>query len=217
MDGVRVLRQLIALGALLLGAGCNPNRVGGTVDGVKIPVESSMFIENVDAIGEDNLLTVVLSSMPNACDVYESWAARQGGALTSAELGTAWAQSFPSDFWEVTLVIRIADRSVLLGGSMTGVAWDEPLDRADHAFARFTHHTRHRDAAWFDDDAPVEDYLEEYLSDAGLLEFRRGYIPQERLNGRFQTPVVDGQGLGVGIATLRFDSVYCLAVPAFGL
>ena len=52
---------VLSLGVLLTG--CSTLSVDGTIDGLPVPFEVSMFVEQPDALGGDDAMRVVFSSL----------------------------------------------------------------------------------------------------------------------------------------------------------
>lgn len=212
--GLLTPARLVALLAIAaLGSACSSDRVIGAVGDEEIPVRTAMFSEHPEAFGEDGLIFVVLTELPDACASYSWFQSKAEATDDPEELAAAWAQVFPERFWEVVVVLRVADPAYSLEGlTLTGLRWDDLLELRNHWFARFTRHTAHRDAAWFDGEGATEDYLDEFLSHEGSLRMKR-HEPGERLKILGQTLVVETESeTPQGLVKLRFDAEPCPGV-----
>lgn len=201
--------------ALLLG--CSPNRVVGTVVGQPVPIESAYLVVEPAFFGDDDLVRIRMTSIPNSCATDAFYEEAVAVATTPAELASAWQSAYPEDFWSIDLVAWVP------GGSWPprdraweGLAWDELPDRSNIVYATFNHYVAWLDEAWFlGEVADEDDYDHVFYSHLGLARWGKG-VPAQRLAGRMSTDVRDGAGTMVGRVELRFDASPCPVVGTAG-
>jgi len=194
----------------LLAVGCSSNAVKGSIDGTIVEVKSAMFFSEAEALGEDGLVTIILTDLKDGCQDYGYYLEATDdveGANTFAE---AWAAVFPPDFWEIAIILRVADSEVSLDGSeILGISWDETLQERNQGFASITHNKTFRDAAYFDATGPSSDYLTEYVTEGGRIEINK-HLPESFIRGEFGTQVVDTEnGNNKGLVRFQFNAPFC--------
>lgn len=194
-------------------AGCETTRVEGLVDGTEIAQTVSMFVEQPDVLGDDDLVTVILSTIPNACRVYEYYLDLYADNPTWRGHSIAWQKAFPAEFWEITLYARVPSVGPELDGAqLTGIPADGELVDPSTLYAEVTHFLDHPDP-----DNPAENgYYDPYLSDGGLLELAK-VESGSRFKGVFTTRVIDAsRGTPAGDLEIVFDASPCPNVAPFG-
>jgi hypothetical protein len=198
-----------ALG-LLAASGCSRSSVKGAIDGIPVDVKSAFYFADTDVLAEDDLVTVVLSDLKDACQDYGYYLESTKDMAGADDFASAWAAVFPPDFWEIALILRVGDSAVPLDGSQfVGIDWDETLDERSHGFASIVHNRALRDSAYFDGSGPASDYLDGYLSRGGRIEIAK-HIPGSSLRGEFGTEIVDrDEGATKGLVQMKFDAAFC--------
>ncbi len=204
------MRARITALLLLFAAGCASNRARGPIDGVEIDVKSALFFSQSEALGEDGLVTVILSDLKDSCQDYGYYIEATKDMEAADDLAGAWAAIFPPDFWEIAIIMRVEDPAVPLDGAhVTGLDWDETLEERNHGFATFVHNKTFRDSAYFDGTGPTSDYLDDYLSRGGRIEVDK-HLPGSMIRGNFGTEVVDAEdGEHVGLVRMNFKAPFC--------
>jgi hypothetical protein len=199
--------------AMLWLSGCETTRVEGLLDGVEIEHAVSMFVEEVDVLGDDDLLTVVVSTIPNACRVYEYYLDLYADNPTWRGHSIAWQKALPDEFWEISLYVRVPSIDATLeGAQFNGIPADAELLDSSTVTAELSHFLDHPDP-----DNPAENgYYDPYLSDGGLLEVARAESGV-RVKGTFTTRVVAAdRGTPSGDLEIDFDASPCPNVAPFG-
>jgi hypothetical protein len=208
----RMLRHggLLALG--LVGA-CDANRVAGTIGQSAVPIESAFTTTVADAFGDDDLVVITASSIPSACRAFQFFEETAAQSADPDVLAEAWAASFPADFWQVDIVLRMGPSAVPARGDVwPGLPHDAFPEQAGQAFASFTHHSQHRDANYFAQTTD-EAYGEAWLSHGGAVRFDR--VDVTLLDGRFNTTVLDDEGGFAGQVEVFFRATPCPIVATF--
>jgi hypothetical protein len=191
-------------------AGCTPNRAS-EIDGTAFPIESTALEVVPGAFGDDDLLVVTLSSLPDVCAAQASFRAAAGDAEDGAALASAWNAAYPLQFTEIVLAARVVGSTWPPNGEQwPGLAWDAFPEEDSVVFASWLDHRAPRDAAYFDGEADPGGYETTWLSDGGFVEWRAG-LPSQRLAGRFATHVTDRSGEVRGAGDVRFDAETCAA------
>ena len=200
---------VLAVGIPVL-AGCSGSDINGAIDGVPVKVKSAFYFAETDALAEDDLVTVILSDLKDACQDYGYYLESTKDMEGADDFASAWAAVFPPDFWEVAIIFRVADSQVPLDGAqLVGLDWDETLDQRNHGFASFVHNRAIRDASFFDGSGPTSDYLDGYVSRGGRIEITK-HIPGSYIRGNFGTEVVDREeGETKGLVKMKFNAPFC--------
>jgi hypothetical protein len=199
-----------AAAGVLVASGCSGSKVKGAIDGIPIDVGSAFFFAETDVLAEDDLVTVVMSDLKDACQDYGYYLESTKDMAGADDFASAWAAVFPADFWEIAVILRVGDSEVPLDGAqLVGIDWDETLDERSHGFASLVHNRALRDAAYFDGSGPTSDYLDSYVSRGGRIEIAK-HIPGSSLRGEFGTEIVDrDEGETKGIVQMKFNAVFC--------
>jgi hypothetical protein len=205
------VRIAVMAGLVVAVVGCKQTVVKGELGGQEVPLVVSMFVEEEAVLGDDGLVTIVLSSIPNACRVYEYFLSEMGQPAWRAR-SIAWQKAFPEDFWEASIVVRTNDfAGGLSGTSINGLAWDALLEENGQAYSRVVHYTAHPD--------PVDEskeYFESFVSDAGLLDVTE-HDPGLRFKAQFTSSYVDPEdGASKGDLDMKFSATVCPNIAAFG-
>ncbi len=192
---------------------CTTTSINGLVDGQEIAAHVSMFIEQPDVLEDDDLVTVVLSTIPNACRVYEYYLDLYADNPTWRGHAIAWQKAFPDDFWEVSLIVRVASLSPELAGTdIVGVRALDDLVDPSTLYGEVTHFIDHPDP----DDPTENGYYDPYLTDGGLLSVTKAETGL-RFKGDFTTRIVDAdRGAPKGDVEMQFDASVCPNVFPFG-
>jgi hypothetical protein len=197
---------------LLAAVGCTPDRMIGTIDDREWPVSASYLVLEPEVYGEDDLLAINLSSLPDPCRTWQLWEALAEDAESPADLADAWKEAFPQVFWEVHIGARLRPATWPVGGTgWAGIEWDATASGPEQAFAVFVEHRDWRPEAWFDQTLEAEEILEieeAYTSHAGALKWRKS-APGRSAKGRFNTDVVDADANRLGRVTLSFNATPC--------
>ena len=221
---------LLSLAAL---CGCTRNHMVGAIDGLQWPVGEAYFVVDEGAYGEDGLLAINLSSLPDACRVWQMWDVAVEDAESAEDLADGWKETFPKVFWEVHIGARIRPNGWPVARTgWPGVPWDEYPGKPDVVYAEFIEHKNLRDAAWFEAEATLkgaaegeltEDEIDElqdtlsdaetvYRSHAGAIKWRSS-TPDRIAKGHFATSVVDEKGKNKGRVDAFFNSTPCNTEP----
>ncbi len=207
-----MIKFLHSMAILALVGGCTTVKVTGDLDGEEVPIQVAMFLEDSDAFGGDGLMTVVLSSEPNACRLYEYFLSQVSHSAWRS-YSIAWQKTFPENFWEVALVLRTAsfDGSIE-GQTLEGLPWDAVPEATNKAYARTVHYVQHPSP-----EAPDNtDWYVEYFSNGGSLTIDK-HDPGEVLKGTFSGSFVDPtDGAERGSLDLSFEASVCPNIAAFG-
>lgn len=201
------MRPLWTLAAL---AACTPTNELDPVAGKEWPILSAFFTLAPDTFDSDDLVTITLSSLPDACERDGVWRAGASAAETPEDLADAWLAAFPSAFFEVDVVARVQGGTWPPKGSLwSGLAWDALPESNNVVFAVLTEHVTLRDEDfWAQEYDDEDDYEHVFYSDGGLAKWKK-VIPGSRLAGGFVTDVVDGGGTYAGTTEIRFDATIC--------
>lgn len=212
------LPALLLLPALA-AAGCT-NVITGEVDGLSIPaMQSAFYIEAEDGYpsadqGEDQGVIIVwMSTEEDACTTVADVLEAQDETDDAEELARIWSDAYPEDFWEATVVLRVADVNESEAGStFEGTSWDATNEEAGEAFASVTHYLQRLDADFFSDAEDFDQYQDLYYTDGGRLEVDL-HEPGDRIGGAFETQAADwDDGDGQGDVTVHFDAERCRKV-----
>ena len=195
---------------LVLVLGCTSDRVVGTIAGAPVPIESTYLVVEPAFFGDDDLVQVRMSSIPNSCAADQFYRDQVEAETTPEGLAEAWSNAYPTDFWTVDLVAWVP------GGTWPpkdrvwpGLAWDALPEDENSVYATFNHYVAPLDAAWFLGEVEDEDdYDHVFYSDLGLVQWGKG-VPAQRLSGKMNTNIRDGAGDLVGRVELRFDATPC--------
>lgn len=189
--------------AAILTTGC------GTVDGLDVPVQDAFFVE--DAGLGDGAIVVFVSSLATACDRMATMLGSIEGGASPDELAAQWAETYPDDFWEVQIVLRVANPADSLAGeTLEGAAGREEV-RRDEGFAIFDHYRETPSAAYWT--TGEEGVVETSFSDGGEITISE-HSPGLSLAGEFETTAVDEGGDAVGPVSIRWSSARCDPVEA---
>jgi hypothetical protein len=202
--------------ACALLAGCGTTRVDGLVAGAEVDVQSATFAEVPGLFGEDGALLVWLLPGSNACGSLSRWLAVSESSRDPSELTNAWNGTFPSNFWEVDLVLRVGDPTVSAAGEwLEGTDWDANTEAAGEAYAELQHHLVPRDEAFFSGVVADPDaYALRWYSHRGLLQIH-DHQPGKQLTGIFTTEAADPEtGERQGEVAIRFRADHCADVEA---
>lgn len=199
------------------GAGCNRDRMIGTIDGMEWPLSDSFLVRSEEAYGDDDLLVITLSSLPDACRTWQLWDASVTEDATPEELAEAWQQVFPNVFWEVHIGARMLSGSWPVSRTgWAGASWDNEPHGPEVVYARFVEHRDARPPGWFEPEGlPPDDALEIeeiYRSHAGAIKWSTN-SPSRVAAGRFNTDVADAEGNRIGRVELRFHATPCQTLP----
>jgi hypothetical protein len=197
---------------MMAAIGCTPDRMIGTIDQREWPITESFLVLEAEAYGEDDLLTVNLSSLPDPCRTWQLWDALAQDAEGPADLADAWKETFPEIFWEIHVGARLRPATWPVGSTgWAGLEWDATASGPEQAFAVFVEHRGWRSEAWFEEALEPEEALEieeVYTSHAGVLKWRKS-TPGRSAKGRFNTDVVDAEASRLGRVTLSFSATPC--------
>jgi hypothetical protein len=214
-------RQLLPLPLLvvLMASGCVG--VSGTIDDQRVPAASTFFIQEDDvAEGEDDLLTIFVTSLHCGCSAVD----RIGDALedgsTPQEDAQGWASAAKRDFWELRIHLRLEDLGADLDDlEFDGLTWDQLSTAPNDSWVSFRHYKEFLDEDYWqrledDPDAdpdPDGEYLDWWYSDGGTLSID-AHTPGSRVTGTFSTPVSDPfDGTVDGEVEISFDARRCVA------
>ena len=194
-------------------ASCISTQLRGEIDGQPVDVQAAWMVHQPEAIGEDGLLTITLVTFPGGCSTAEFWG-EQSPEATPEELAEAWAFAFPRNWWQIDVQAQTP------GGRWPtdNTAWPGlrfgATPEATTVFAQFTHHTAHRDAAWFDpaQDVDPADYQTTYVSDQGALKWTK-VVANVEVKGRFNTFVV-GESEFLDTVLMDFTAPRCAGAGA---
>ncbi len=173
-----------------------------------MPIGDSFFSEHPEAFGDEGgVFFVIATSIPDGC---RTWQERLDTASSPDALAGSCAATFPEFFWEVLVVLRVADPGRSVGRlQLNALAWDDLVEDDNDTYVRFTRNRAHRSAAWFAGQAPDDRFFDEWISHLGTLQVRQ-HSPGKRLKGVFNTQVVDaGTRDTVGLVELHFDAGLC--------
>ncbi len=189
--------------AAILMTGC------GSVEGLDVPVQDAFFVE--DAGLGDGAIVVFVSSLATACDRMATMLQSLDSGATSDELAERWAQTYPEEFWEVQIVLRVADPADSLAGeTLDGAAGADSVQR-DQGFAIIDHYEGSPTAEyWTTGD---DDVVETSFSEGGAITISE-HSPGVSLSGEFETEVVDESGADIGPLSIQWNSVRCDPVEA---
>jgi hypothetical protein len=194
------------LALLSLSAGCDANRVSGTIAGLTVPIETAFTTTAGNAFGSDDLVVITATSVPSACRAFQFFDETASETDDPDALAEAWAASFPPDFWQIDIVLRIGPTATPAKGAVwPALPVDAFPEEAGQAFATFTHTTQHRDAASF---SSGDDGADHWLSDGGAVRFD-GVSAEGLLDGRLNTTVVDEEGAVAGTVQVFFKATPC--------
>lgn len=204
--GSRLLGSLgPAILAIALGAGCKSNAVHGKVAGFAVPIRSSFLIYHPPEGDADGLAVVTMSDLPSACASYRFWYDEFRAASTPEEMATAWARSFPEQFWEVVIAVYTEGTTWPISRTeWQGLGWQEDPSPG-RIGAVLVQHNAHRPAEWFEG---LEGYENHFYTNAGVVRWRNGE-PSARLSGVFETATVDEQGVDTGPVKIEFNATPC--------
>lgn len=210
-----ILAAARLVGALAL-TGCASTEVEGEVAGAPVDVVGATFAEVPGVWEDDGAVLVWLLPVEDPCATLAGWLAVSETSREPAALADAWGAAFPERFWQVDVVLRVADPHASQQGEwLTGTAWDAEASAAGQAYAALVHHARARDEAYFagateDPDA----YEQTWYSHRGLLQIH-GHRPGDSLSGVFTTEAVDASdGARDGEVVVRFEAEHCAEVEA---
>jgi hypothetical protein len=205
--------QRTSFGALVATMGCVQTTSSGALDGQEVPLEVSMYVEDADALEADGLLTIVLSSLPNACRVYEYYLDASNGQDSWRSTVIGWQKAFPTDFWEVSITLRTNEFGGSLSGrAFNGLPWDALLEANNQVYSRAVHYIAHP----LPDDPDDTSWRVEYLSNGGTLEIVE-HAPATSVEGSFTAPYVDPEaGAPKGDLEMSFRASVCPNIAAFG-
>ncbi len=194
-----------------LALACARTRVEGAIAGEVPPVSSSMFY--VEEAPEGDRITVLLSSEPNACRLYEYYLAVYADSPTWRGHSIAWQKAFPATFWELTATIVVEDSALPVEDLAVGaVAWNASPE-AGQSTGSIVHFLDHPDP----NDPAVTGYAVGWSTDGGEVRVDR-YDGLDRFVGEFTTVAVDPEdGTPRGDLTMFFDATICPNIAAFGL
>jgi hypothetical protein len=202
---------------LLSAIGCTPDRMIGTIDNREWPIADSYMVLEPEAFGEDDLLAISLSSLPDACRTWQLWEALTEEAEDPADLADAWKETFPEVFWEVHVGARLRPATWPVAGTgWAGIEWDATPSGPEQAFAVFVEHRDWRSEAFFDqtlEPDELEKIERTYTSHAGALKWKKS-APGRSAKGRFNTDVVDAEANRLGQVILSFNALPCDVGPA---
>jgi hypothetical protein len=181
---------------LLLAAGCDANRIAGTIDGQPVPVETAFSRYVPGAFGGDDLLVVSLVSFPSACPSFERWERELERTDDPDALEEVWETSFPADWWQVDLVARLGAGTWPVPGEVwVGLPVDGFPEQAGDVFVSVTHHHGFQDQ-------------DVWLSDGGATRWKR-IDPPGLVRGRTHTVMVDEDGQDAGELEVFFRASPC--------
>jgi hypothetical protein len=174
----------------------------------EVPVKSAFFFAQEGVFGEDSLLGVVLSSLPDGCADYGYYFTASRDLTSPTQLASAWGAVFPADFWEVGALLRTGPPAdVLTGQQLDGIPWDAPLTDRATATGSVVHHTKRRDEAFWDGTANTADYWSKYQFNGGHVSIET-HLPGQRIQGTYTvSTVVEGDASGV--LEIDFSAVFC--------
>jgi len=202
-------RGLLAIGLLL--SGCSTISVDGTIDGLPVPFEVSMFVEQPDALGSDDAMRVVFSSLPNACRVYGYYMDRVGDGVPWRKQAIFWQEIFPVDFWELSFTMRATTLdATIVDGVFNGTSWDQGLQDPGWMKGTLRHYVRHPDP----DEPNADDWYVEYGSNSGAMALDK-YTPGEWVEGAFSGGFVDDEGVSKGELGIRYSAMLCPDLQGF--
>ncbi len=187
-------------------AGCASTGVEGTVGGASVDVGTAVFAEVPGVWEDEGAVLVWLLPVDDACGSLARWLAVSEASRDPVELEDAWSAAFPDRFWQVDVVLRVADPHASQQGEwLTGTAWDEEAAAPGQAYAALAHHTA----------VPgLGEAAQTWYSHRGLLQIH-GHRPGDSLTGVFTTEAADADdGAREGDVVVRFDAEHCADVEA---
>lgn len=212
------MRSMATVLCVAICAGCGGSALRGKVDGDRVPVVDAFFVEDSRYFSStDGLIGVTLSSVKQACEVGEAFWEDAEDETDPAELADLWEESFPADFWQIDLLIRVDDPGDDLGGvEYGGVDWDDYPSDDDEVTGVLTHYVELLDEDWFagtyDD---TSDYFDFWYTHEGDLKIT-GHKPGERIAGVFDTIAAEtDDGDEVGEIQIRFRAERCRGMEDF--
>ncbi len=206
---------MTGLGLLALVA-CGVTRVDGAIDGQPVEVANATYAEVPGLFGDDGAILIWLLPGDDACGTLGRWFGVSEASRDPVELANQWNTTFPSEFWQVDLVLRVADPLQSTSGVwLEGTAWDANTEVAGQVYADLQHHLTSRDERFFSGDVSDPDaWFLRWYSHRGLLQIHR-HQPGQSLSGVFTTEAADPDtGARQGEIVIRFAADHCAELDA---